>query len=94
MTDISSGNHWHSKVRTFLKQIASPEWSWASNSEFKYLNIRVDTRNGRFLIQDNKGRRVSLERVLYQYSKDTPHKPEETVYPEDYIEETETDAIT
>ena len=80
---IDHGNHWHSKVRTFLAQIASPDWSWASNSRFKYLNIRVDTRNGRFLIFEDQGRRVDIEQVLWQYSKDTPTPPTSEHYPND-----------
>ena len=80
---IAHDNHWHSKVRTFLKQIASPDWCWASNSRFKYLNIRVDTRNGKFLIFDDQKRRVDIEQVLWQYSEDTPTPPKSEHYPND-----------
>ena len=72
-------NLWHRKVISFLQELKPNSdgtgWSWASNSKFKYVNIRVDTRNGNFLIFDDEHRRVSTEQVLWQYSKGTPEPP-------------------
>jgi hypothetical protein len=47
-------NRWYSGLTRFIVMLKY--FAWVDNSEFKYVNIRVDTRNGNFLIfADRKG---------------------------------------
>lgn len=50
-------------------------WSWAHNMECKYIDLRIDMRDGGCLIYA-KGKRISPERLAWQYSKETPDPPE------------------
>jgi len=51
------------------------EWSWTRNSRCKYVDLRVDMRDGGCIIMDNKGERISPEQLAFQYSKETPNPP-------------------
>ena len=80
---MNVGNHWHRDIRAFLDALASPNFCWVDNSRFKYVNIRLDTRNGNFLIYDENKKRVDIEQVLWQYSAETPEPPKSIHYPEE-----------
>lgn len=47
------------------------EWSWARNPECKYLDVRIDMRDGGCIIKA-KGKRISPRQLQWQYSKETP----------------------
>ena len=53
------------------------DWSWARNSECKYINLRVDMRDGGCIITNRNGERVSPERIAWQYSEETPNPPQD-----------------
>lgn len=56
-----------------LKTITDSEWTWWRNSECKYINIRVDTRDEmRCLIQNRNGEPITLDELKYQYLPATP----------------------
>ncbi len=42
-------------------------WSWVKNPCCKYVGIRIDLRNGAFVILDRDGQRISLEQLKYQH---------------------------
>ena len=42
-------------------------WSWARNMDCKYVNIRIDMRDGGFILIDSKGKRISLDALKFQY---------------------------
>jgi len=44
------GNQWFGDLRQFMDRLR--EFDWTKNPRFKYVNIRVDTRNGRFVLYD------------------------------------------
>ena len=53
------------------------EWTWARNTACKYLNVRIDMRDGGCLIEaasarDTKPRRINPKQLRWQYSKETP----------------------
>jgi hypothetical protein len=48
----------------------SNDWTWAMNSKCKYLNLRIDMRDGGHVIMDREGNRISLEDVEYQYTSE------------------------
>lgn len=61
-------------------------WSWASNSYCKYIDVRIDMRDGGCIIRGRDGAlRISPERLAWQYSKETPNPPANSVQePYDY----------
>lgn len=42
-------------------------WVWWRNSKFKYVNIRVDMRDGRCVFIDDDKKRVDINDIRYQY---------------------------
>jgi len=47
------------------------DWRWARNMECKYISLRIDMRDGGFILCDKSGNRISLDRLKWQYrSKD------------------------
>jgi len=43
------------------------DWSWAKNWDCKYINLRFDMRDGGFILTNNKGERICLEQLKWQY---------------------------
>lgn len=50
------------------------DWCWARNTQCKYLNIRVDMRDGGCIVSDSSGR-IGIDALNWQYSKETPERP-------------------
>lgn len=46
------------------------DWCWSRNSSCKYLNLRLDMRDGGCIIYDRDGKRISPEQLAYQYGKE------------------------
>ena len=43
-------------------------WSWVKNpKDVKYVTIRIDMRDGGFVILDRNKERISLEQIKYQF---------------------------
>jgi hypothetical protein len=42
------------------------EWNWTKNSPCKYLELRIDMRNGLCLIKDRTGKVLTIEEVMKQ----------------------------
>lgn len=62
------------EVFNFLKKATSGsyhdhnrEWTLVRNSSCKYIDIRIDMRDGGFILKDREGNRISLEQLMYQY---------------------------
>lgn len=51
-------------------------WSWARNWDCKYLDIRVDMRDGGCIVKDSKGVRIGMDALNWQRSEETPERPE------------------
>lgn len=43
------------------------DWSWARNWNCKYINLRIDMRDGGFILTNDKQQRINLEQLLWQY---------------------------
>ena len=43
-----------------------PEWEWWRNSNCKYLNIRLDMRDGKCLISDRNGKPLTVDKLREQ----------------------------
>ena len=59
-------NAWNDDLTAFAKLIddAAGEYWWCYDTALKYLQIRVDTRDGGFVLLDRDGNRVEPERVI------------------------------
>ncbi len=58
-------NEWIS-IEEIIEVTSSKDWTWMKNSRCKYLNIRMDTRDGHCLISDRNNERISLDQLRYQ----------------------------
>jgi hypothetical protein len=71
-------NSWD-KLEDFLEvyaKMSSGEWSWACNTQCKYVDLRVDMRDGGCIIKTRDGVRIGPDRLAWQYSKEKPNPPE------------------
>jgi len=68
-------DHLDDFLKTF-NNMKTHNWSWARNSECKYVNLRIDMRDGGCIIMNKDGERISPERLAWQYSKETPKPPQ------------------
>lgn len=41
-------------------------WSWAKNSRCKYVSLRIDMRDGDFVLLDREGNRITIEDLKRQ----------------------------
>jgi hypothetical protein len=70
-------NRWDS-IEDFLvvhEARKNRKWSWAHNSGCKYINLRIDMRNGGCIISTDEFGRIGPDRLAWQYSKETPDPP-------------------
>lgn len=42
-------------------------WTWVKNNQCKYINIRIDMRDGGFVLLNRDGERISLKQLQWQY---------------------------
>ena len=54
-------------IAEVLEVLNSKEWTWAANQRCKYLNLRVDMRDGHCLIKDRHNQTITLEELKHQY---------------------------
>lgn len=54
LSDDTEGNH----------------WSWSRNWNCKYLNLRIDMRDGGFCLMNDKNKRINVEQLKWQYDWD------------------------
>lgn len=52
-----------------LDIITNEEWCWALNVRCKYVELRIDVRDGKCSIKDRDGNPITLEDVRYQYGQ-------------------------
>lgn len=45
-------------------------WTWCRNSDCKYINVRIDTRDGAAWITDNNDKEIALDDLLFQHRSD------------------------
>lgn len=67
--------HDHSELKQVIKTISQlsgnethedGKWSWGYNSDCKYLDIRIDMRDGGFILS-GRGGRINLDQLKWQY---------------------------
>ena len=58
-------------VTELQKLFQGPHWSWVRNMSCKYVEIKIDMRDGGFILKDQHGKRISLDSVKWQYSRNS-----------------------
>lgn len=53
-------------VLPVIEDMRRKKWSWAMNSRCKYIELRIDTRDGGCIIMDRDGERISLDQLKRQ----------------------------
>lgn len=62
---MASRNVWHNirPVIDIIQKMFAGKWLWFNNSNCKYIDIRIDMRDGGCIIKDNNGTRISPEEL-------------------------------
>ena len=55
-------------VMETVKLSRDREWCWVKNWDCKYINLRVDMRDGGAIIVNRAGKRISPDQLKYQYN--------------------------
>lgn len=55
-----------------LKAARAEKWYWFRNTRCKYVELRVDMRDGGCIIKDREGVRIAPEDLSYQEGQDAP----------------------
>jgi hypothetical protein len=53
------------------------KWTWGRNTRCKYVDLRIDMRDGGCIIRDREGRRITPAQLAWQWSREQPNPPEE-----------------
>jgi hypothetical protein len=53
-----------------LNDMRAGRWRWVLNSKCKYVNLRVDMRDGKCIMSDGEGNRIDPKDLAYQYVKE------------------------
>lgn len=65
-------NKWHKieelyPLMQLVISLITGKWSWARNMRCKYINIRIDMRDGGFVLLNRDRERISTKDLQYQY---------------------------
>jgi len=65
-------NPWYAfdDLKPFFDAVKSGEWEWGRNCQFKYVDIRIDTRGGHIIIKNRDGNSVTMAELMAQYDPD------------------------
>jgi hypothetical protein len=71
-----AGNVWDhiDDVLPVLEAARTGRWSWLENSMCKYIELRIDMRDGGCVIKDRDGKRIEPEQLRHQLCG-SPHTP-------------------
>lgn len=72
VTEKEQRNEWD-HLRDFIpvwKAQQEGKWLWYANSRCKYVELRIDMRDGGCIIKDRWGARISPAQLAYQYKAD------------------------
>lgn len=61
-------NIWDSlaDVLPVLKAASKGDWSWMNNGRCKYIELRIDMRDGGCIVRDRDGNRIDIETLKHQ----------------------------
>lgn len=52
------------------KQMKEGKWTWVKNMDCKYVELRVDMRDGGCILMNRRGKRIDPKDLEYQYRSD------------------------
>lgn len=52
-----------------LNEMKAGKWAWYENTKCKYVDLRVDMRNGGCIIKDRNGNRIDPKDLAHQISR-------------------------
>jgi hypothetical protein len=58
-----------SDVIAVLKRIKEDKWVWYKNARCKYIDVRIDMRDGGCLIKDGNGTRINPSDLAHQHGE-------------------------
>lgn len=61
-------------VMSVVNKALSGDWTWVWNTRCKYIELRIDMRDGHCLIRDKDGHLITLEQLEYQYVREQPSR--------------------
>lgn len=61
------------QIKAVVDASIAKEWKWYANTQCKYVELRIDMRDGAALIRNRNGDLISLEQLQYQYT--SPKSP-------------------
>lgn len=59
-----ANNVWYEGADKFVALLSTNRMMWTRDMDLKYLNVRIDTRSGHFVLSVDGDERVEIERVL------------------------------
>lgn len=82
LKDMIANNVWHhlSDVLPTLKAASRGHWTWYNNFRCKYIELRIDMRDGGCIVRDSKGERIDPE-TLRKQEHNAPGIPWSANYP-------------
>lgn len=57
-------NQWFEDISLFAAIVKKGSGMWIKDGQLKYLDVRIDTRSGHFVLFDRDHKRITPERVL------------------------------
>lgn len=70
--DMIKANIWHEDLSVLFSEVLAllakerDEWVWYKNGPCKYINIKIDMRDGGYILMDRDGGRISLDELKEQ----------------------------
>jgi hypothetical protein len=64
---------WHEfddVIPAVIKCVQGINWTWIANSRCKYIDLRIDMRDGATILMDRDGNKISIEELTYQHGRD------------------------
>ncbi len=59
-----SHNSWNLDLAKFAKLVEDHPALWLRDARLKYLNVRIDTRDGGFILADRDNQTIDVDRVV------------------------------
>ncbi len=56
-----------SQVIEVVNRSLKGNWNWFSNNRCKYINLRIDMRDGHCVLKDRDGQSITIEQLGYQF---------------------------
>ena len=60
-----------SKIMLIIEDMKNEKWFWFKNMQCKYINIRMDMRDGHFMLFDRDDNRIEIKDLERQQPFDT-----------------------